>query len=145
VTRSSIRRSASSLPANTHIRRVPDTRLVPTAPRKKPGFETLAIHAGQEPEGLYGAVTVPIFQTSTYAQKAVGKHRGYDYARTGNPTRTALETALAALEGGFGAICFSSGMAAEANLLMLLQPGDHMVLGDDVYGGTYRLASRVLQ
>src|SRR6266540_4113968 len=108
-------------------------------------FETRAIHAGQEPEPAYRSVNVPIYQTSTYAQEAVGKHRGYDYARTGNPTRTALETALASVEGGLGAVCFSSGMAAEANLLTLLKPGDHMVLGDDVYGGTYRLASSVME
>jgi cystathionine beta-lyase/cystathionine gamma-synthase len=108
-------------------------------------FETRAIHAGQEPEPAYGSVNVPIYQTSTYAQEAVGKHRGYDYARTGNPTRTALETAMASLEGGHGAVSFASGMAAEANLLTLLSPGDHVVLGDDVYGGTYRLLSGVLQ
>ena len=107
-------------------------------------FETKAIHAGQEPEPAYGAVTVPIYQTSTYAQEAVGKHRGYDYARTGNPTRTALEQAIAALEDAAGALCFGSGMAAEATFLHLLEAGDHMVLGDDVYGGTYRLVARVL-
>jgi cystathionine gamma-synthase len=108
-------------------------------------FETKAIHAGQDPEPAYGAVNVPIYQTSTYAQEAVGKHRGYDYARTGNPTRTALEAAVAALEGGHGALAFSSGMAAEANVLTLLKPGDHLLLGDDVYGGTYRLAAGVLR
>ncbi|CAN5205727.1 cystathionine gamma-synthase [soil metagenome] len=107
-------------------------------------FETKAIHAGQEPEPTYGAVSVPIYQTSTYLQDAVGKHRGYEYARTGNPTRTALETALAALEGAPHALCFASGMAAEATFLYLLRPGDHVVLGDDVYGGTYRLLSKVL-
>src|SRR6266571_272693 len=107
-------------------------------------FETKAIHAGQEPEPAYGAVNVPVYQTSTYAQSAVGKHGGYDYARTGNPTRTALQVALAALEGGRGALSFSSGMAAEANFLYLLKPGDHVVMGDDVYGGTYRLVSNVL-
>src|SRR5712691_708065 len=107
-------------------------------------FETRAIHAGQDPEPAYGAVNVPIYQTSTYAQSAVGEHRGYDYARTGNPTRTALEQALASLEGGFGAVCFASGMAAEANLFYFLKPGDHVLIGDDVYGGTYRLVSRVL-
>ena len=107
-------------------------------------FETAAIHAGQEPEPAYGAVNVPIYQTSTYAQTAVGEFRGYDYARTGNPTRTALETAMAALEGGQGALCFASGMAAEATFFHLLKPGDHVVLGDDVYGGTYRLLSKVL-
>ena len=108
-------------------------------------FETRAIHAGQEPEPAYGAVNVPIYQTSTYAQDAVGEHKGYEYARTGNPTRTALETAVAALEEGYGALCFASGMAAEANLFYLLKPGDHVVMGDDVYGGTYRLVARVLQ
>jgi cystathionine gamma-synthase len=107
-------------------------------------FETKAIHVGQDPEPAYGSVNVPIYQTSTYVQEAVGKHAGYDYARTGNPTRTALEHALAALEGGAGALSFSSGMAAEATFFYLLKPGDHVVLGDDVYGGTYRLVSKVL-
>ena len=107
-------------------------------------FETKAIHAGQEPEPAYGSVNVPIYQTSTYAQEAVGKHKGYDYARTGNPTRTALQSALSALEEGYGALCFSSGMAAEATFFQLLQPGDHVIVGDDVYGGTYRLLARVL-
>ena len=107
-------------------------------------FETKAIHAGQEPEPAYGAVNVPIYQTSTYAQESVGEHKGYDYARTGNPTRTVLQDALAALEEGAGALCFSSGMAAEATFFYLLQPGDHIVVGDDVYGGTYRLVARVL-
>src|SRR5437773_12009739 len=105
-------------------------------------FETRAIHAGQEPEPAYGAVNVPIYQTSTYAQSAVGQSKGYDYARTGNPTRTALETALAALEEGSGALCYASGMAAESNLFYLLSPGDHVVLGDDVYGGSYLLGGR---
>jgi cystathionine gamma-synthase len=107
-------------------------------------FETKAIHEGQEPDPAYGAVSVPIYQTSTYAQAAVGDNKGYDYARTGNPTRTALETALAALEEGYGALCFASGMAAESTLFNLLKPGDHVVIADDVYGGTYRLVSRVL-
>ncbi len=107
-------------------------------------FETKAIHVGQDPEPAYGSVNVPIYQTSTYVQEAVGKHAGYDYARTANPTRTALETALAALEGGRGALAFASGMAAEAAFFYLLKPGDHVILGDDVYGGTYRLVSKVL-
>jgi cystathionine gamma-synthase len=107
-------------------------------------FETRAIHAGQDPEPVYGAVNVPIFQTSTYAQDAVGKPRAYDYARGGNPTREALQTVLASLEGGARALCYASGMAAEATLLLLLRPGDHVVLPDDVYGGTYRLLARVL-
>ncbi|HEY6959509.1 MAG TPA: cystathionine gamma-synthase [Candidatus Limnocylindria bacterium] len=106
------------------------------------GFETLAIHAGQEPEGLTGAVTVPIYQTSTFAQEAVGKNKGYEYARTGNPTRTALETCLAALEDGRWALAFSSGMAATDAIAHLLSSGDHVVMGDDVYGGTFRLFAR---
>jgi cystathionine gamma-synthase len=107
-------------------------------------FETRAIHAGQDPEPQYGAVNVPIFQTSTYAQPGVGKPHRYDYARGGNPTREALQSVLAALEGGTHAFSFASGMAAETTLLLLLRPGDHVVIGDDVYGGTYRLLSRVL-
>jgi cystathionine gamma-synthase len=107
-------------------------------------FETRAIHAGQDPEPAYGAVNVPIFQTSTYAQEAVGKPKAYDYARGGNPTREALQSVLASLEGGTRALCYASGMAAEATLLLLLRPGDHVVLPDDVYGGTYRLLARVL-
>jgi len=107
-------------------------------------FETKAIHAGQDPEPTYGAVIVPIYQTSTYAQAAVGEHTGYDYARTANPTRTALQDAIAALEEGIGALCFASGMAAESTFFYLLGPGDHVVVGDDVYGGTYRLLARVL-
>ncbi|MEX2457374.1 MAG: cystathionine gamma-synthase [Actinomycetota bacterium] len=107
-------------------------------------FRTKAIHAGQEPEPAYGSVNVPIYQTSTYAQEDVGKHKGYDYARTGNPTRTALESCLAALEEAAHGLAFASGMAATATLFSTLKPGDHVVLGDDVYGGTYRLLSKVL-
>ena len=107
-------------------------------------FETRAIHAGQDPEPQYGAVNVPIFQTSTYAQPGVGRPHRYDYARGGNPTREALQAVLASLEGGTAAFSFASGMAAETTLLLLLRPGDHVVLGDDVYGGTYRLLARVL-
>jgi cystathionine gamma-synthase len=107
-------------------------------------FETRAIHEGQEPDPAYGAVSVPIYQTSTYAQAAVGDHKGYDYARTGNPTRTALETVLAGLEEGHGGLCFASGMGAESTFFYLLGAGDHAVIADDVYGGTYRLVSRVL-
>ena len=113
------------------------------SPPRKPGFDTLAIHAGQEPDPTAGAVSVPIFQTSTYAQEAVGKHKGYDYARTGNPTRTALETCLAALEGGAWGLAFSSGMAASDAIAHLLESGDHVVMADDVYGGTYRLFAKV--
>jgi cystathionine gamma-synthase len=107
-------------------------------------LETLAIHAGQEPEGLFGSVIVPIYQTSTYAQDDVASPRRWDYARGGNPTREALEVALAALEGGERGFAFGSGMAAETSLLLTLRPGDHVVLADDVYGGTFRLLSRVL-
>lgn len=110
---------------------------------RKPGFETLAIHAGQAPEAQTGAVVVPIFQTSTFAQEAVGKHKGYEYARTGNPTRAALETCLAALEGGSWGLAFASGMAATDAIAHLLSSGDHVVMGDDVYGGTYRLFAKV--
>ena len=107
-------------------------------------FQTKAIHAGQDPEPGFGSVNVPIYQTSTYAQSGVGEHKGYDYARTGNPTRTALETCLAALEEGSHGLAFASGMAATATFCYTLRPGDHVVLADDVYGGTYRLLARVL-
>ncbi|MGI8697323.1 MAG: cystathionine gamma-synthase [Mycobacteriales bacterium] len=110
------------------------------------GFDTLAIHAGQEPDSRTGSVAVPIYQTSTFAQDAVGALReGYDYSRAGNPTRTALQTALAAVEGGTHALAFASGMAAEDALLRTIcQPGDHVVIPADAYGGTYRLFDRVL-
>ena len=115
------------------------------APGDAMRFETRAIHVGQDPEPGYGAVNVPIFQTSTYAQDGVGKPKRWDYARGGNPTRHALELVLADLEGGVHGLCFGSGMAAETTLLLArLRPGDHVVLGDDVYGGTYRLLARVL-
>src|SRR5215468_471060 len=109
------------------------------------GFETLAIHAGQEPDPATGAVVPPIFQTSTYAQDAVGSPRqGYEYSRTANPTREALQECLAALEGGRRALTFASGLAAEDTLLRTVcGPGDHVVIPDDAYGGTYRLFSRV--
>src|SRR5262245_49584982 len=111
------------------------------------GFETLAIHAGQAPEPRTGAVVTPIFQTSTYAQDAVGEPRqGYEYARTANPTRDALQECLAALEGGRAALAFASGMAAEDTLLRTVcRPGDHVVIPDDAYGGTYRLLARVAE
>ncbi len=107
-------------------------------------FETRAIHVGQDPDAEYGSVNVPIYQTSTYAQPAVGKPKAYDYARSGNPTREALQLVLASLEGGARALSFSSGLGATTTLLLTLSPGDHVVLGDDVYGGTYRLLARVL-
>ncbi len=107
------------------------------------GFETRAIHAGQDPEPASGAVTIPIYQTSTYAQSAVGVHKGYDYARTDNPTRTALQECLASLEGGRFGLAFASGMAAITTLMLYFKQGDHVVVADDVYGGTYRLFQRV--
>jgi cystathionine beta-lyase/cystathionine gamma-synthase len=113
--------------------------------KRTPGFATRAIHAGQKPDPATGAVAVPIYQTSTFAQDAIGKHRGYEYARTGNPTRAALETCIAALEGGAHGLAFASGMAAEAAVMQLLKPGDHTVAVDDLYGGSYRLFRRVLE
>jgi cystathionine gamma-synthase len=107
-------------------------------------FETRAIHVGQDPEPAYGAVTVPIYQTSTFAQESVGTHKGYEYSRTDNPTRTALQEVLASLEGARHGLAFSSGMGATATLFYLLRPGDHVVIPDDVYGGTYRLLAQVL-
>jgi cystathionine gamma-synthase len=114
-------------------------------PPEEMRFETKAIHVGQDPDAEYGAVNVPIYQTSTYAQPAVGKPKAWDYARSGNPTREALQQVLAALEGGKRALSFSSGLGAQTTLLLTLAPGDHVVLADDVYGGTYRLLSKVMQ
>ncbi|MDQ2872384.1 MAG: cystathionine gamma-synthase [Candidatus Eremiobacteraeota bacterium] len=107
-------------------------------------FSTKAIHAGQEADPTTGATIVPIYQTSTYTQDAVGVHKGFDYSRTINPTRVALETQLAALEGAEYGCAFSSGMAATSAVLNILSAGDHVVVTDDLYGGTYRLFSRVL-
>ncbi|MGK5520919.1 cystathionine gamma-synthase [Micromonospora sp. URMC 107] len=111
------------------------------------GFDTLAIHAGQDPEARTGAVIPPIYQTSTYAQDAVGAPRlGYEYSRSGNPTRDALQECLAALEGGPVGLAFASGLAAEDTLLRTVcKPGDHVVIPDDAYGGTYRLFARVAE
>ncbi len=110
------------------------------------GFETLAIHAGQDPDPTTGAVVVPIYQTSTYVQSEVGVHQGYEYSRSGNPTRSALETCLAALEGGRTGLAFASGLAAEDALLRTVTaPGAHVVVPDDAYGGTYRLFAKVLK
>jgi cystathionine gamma-synthase len=110
---------------------------------KRDGFATRAIHAGQDPDPVTGAVAVPIYQTSTFAQVGDNWQQPYKYARTANPTRTALETALAALDGGAHALAFASGLAAATTVLLSLAAGDHVVVGDDVYGGTYRLFSRV--
>jgi cystathionine beta-lyase/cystathionine gamma-synthase len=109
------------------------------------GFATRAIHVGQDADPTTGAVIVPIYQTSTYAQSEVGVHKGYDYSRTANPTRAALEACLASLDGGRYGLAFSSGMAAEDTVLHLLESGNHVVASDDVYGGTFRLFHRVLE
>ncbi len=109
------------------------------------GFSTDAIHAGQEPDPATGAVSVPIYQTSTYAQIELGRDKGFDYARSINPTRLALERSLAALEGGKSAYAFSSGMAAITTVMMLLKSGDHVVSSANTYGGTYRLFVHILQ
>ena len=108
------------------------------------GLATRAVHAGQEPEPLAGAVTTPIFQTSTYVQEALGRNKGFEYARTSNPTRQALERNVAALEGGMHGFAFGSGMGAIHATLTLLSAGDHVVSGENVYGGTYRLMDRVM-
>jgi cystathionine gamma-synthase len=108
-------------------------------------FETRAIHVGQEPDAATGALTTPIHQTSTFVQDAVGENKGYDYARVGNPTRTALQEALASLEGGDHGIAFSSGLGATTTLMHLMDPGQRMVLIADVYGGVYRMTSQVYE
>jgi cystathionine gamma-lyase/cystathionine beta-lyase/cystathionine gamma-lyase/homocysteine desulfhydrase len=108
-------------------------------------FSTDCIHAGQEPEPHTGAVTIPIYQTSTYVQPELGRSKGYEYARTKNPTRSALEACLAALEGGKHGHCFASGMSAEDTVFRMLKSGDHVVAGENMYGGSYRLFSRVLE
>jgi cystathionine beta-lyase/cystathionine gamma-synthase len=106
-------------------------------------FETRAIHVGQEPDPTTGATIVPIYQTSTYTQEGIGQHKGYEYSRTGNPTRTALEACLASLENAAHGLAFASGLAATSAVLNLLSSGDHVVAAEDLYGGTYRLFERV--
>ncbi|MGH9227066.1 MAG: cystathionine gamma-synthase [Acidimicrobiales bacterium] len=108
------------------------------------GFDTRAIHVGQPPDPTTGAVVTPIYATSTYAHEGVGKHKGYEYSRSQNPTRAALEQCLASLEGARYGSCFASGMAAEDAILRRLEPGQHLLLPHDAYGGTYRLLARVL-
>lgn len=108
------------------------------------GFSTIAIHAGNEPDTATGAVSVPIYQTSTYAQEALGKHKGFEYARTQNPTRSALEKNIAALEGAKFGFAFASGMSAIDAALKLVKGGDHVILGDNTYGGTFRLFNKIL-
>jgi cystathionine gamma-lyase/cystathionine beta-lyase/cystathionine gamma-lyase/homocysteine desulfhydrase len=111
---------------------------------KQPGFATRAIHTGQEPDPLTGAVTVPIYPTSTYVQQGIGEHKGYEYSRVSNPTRTRLEENLASLEGGLAAPVFASGMAAINAVASMLKSGDHVVCGNDLYGGVPRLFNQVL-
>ena len=108
-------------------------------------FETRAIHDGQEPDPASGAITTPIYQTSTYVQEAVGVHKGYDYARVANPTRTALQECIASLEGAAHGRAFSSGLGAATTLMHLLSPGDHVVAVNDVYGGIYRMFTQVYE
>jgi cystathionine beta-lyase/cystathionine gamma-synthase len=107
-------------------------------------FSTICLHAGQEPDPATGAIITPIYQTSTYVQDELGKHKGFEYGRTQNPTRLALENNLAAIEGGQAAFAFASGMAAIGAIATMLQPGDHVVVSENVYGGTFRLFDRVL-
>jgi len=107
-------------------------------------FETVAIHAGERPDASLGAISVPIYQTSSFAFEDVGKTRGYDYSRTANPTRKVLEDTIAQLEGGKAGFAFATGMAAETTVMHLLKAGDHVISGDDVYGGTYRLFQDVM-
>lgn len=111
---------------------------------KEPGFATRAIHCGQEPDPLTGAVTVPIYPTSTYVQQGIGENKGYEYSRVSNPTRTRLEENLCALEGGVAARVFASGMAAINAIVTMLKSGDHVVCGNDLYGGTPRLFNNVM-
>ncbi len=112
---------------------------------ERAGFATTCIHAGQEPDPSTGAIITPIFQTSTYVQEGLGRHKGYEYARTQNPTRAALEANVAALEAGRAGFAFASGMAAIAAVASLLQSGDHVIVTDNTYGGTFRLFERVLR
>ena len=109
------------------------------------GFSTTAIHAGNEPDPTTGAVSVPIYQTSTYAQEALGKNKGWEYARTQNPTRAALEKNIAALEGAKFGYAFASGMSAIDATLKLVKGGDHVLLGNNTYGGTFRLLNRIVE
>src|SRR5262245_519630 len=109
------------------------------------GFATRAIHAGQDPDPTTGATIVPIYATSTYTQAAPGDHKGYEYSRSGNPTRTALETCLASLEGGERGLAFASGLAATTAVFSILRPGDEVAAAADLYGGTFRLLDKVFK
>src|SRR5437868_1312532 len=117
----------------------------PRAYNRSVDFETRAIHEGQEPDPATGALTTPIYATSTYVQEAVGKHKGYDYSRVANPTRTALQNCLASLEGAEHGVAFSSGIGAVTTLMHLVNPGERVVLIADVYGGVYRMTSQVYE
>src|SRR3990170_2486355 len=117
------------------------TRIFETDLRQR--LATRAVHAGQQPDELTGAIMTPIYQTSTYVQPGLGRHKGFEYARTRNPTRDALERNLAALEGGAHGFAFASGLAATDAVLKLLQAGDHVICGENVYGGTHRLMTEV--
>jgi cystathionine gamma-synthase len=115
-----------------------------TADWQETAFETRAIHAGQDPDPATGAIITPIYQTSTFIQRAVGEHQGYDYARSDNPTRTALQEVMASLEGATWGLAYASGLAATQNVFYLLKPGDHVLLSDDAYGGTHRFIAKVM-
>ena len=127
--------------SHPHLLRPAMTRILPHDHEHR--FATRSVHAGQVPEPLAGAVMTPIYQTSTYVQEGLGQHKGYEYARTQNPTREALERNVAALEGGSHGFAFGSGLAALDTVLKLLRSGDHVVCGENVYGGTHRLMERV--
>src|SRR5438874_2578048 len=132
-------RSRSYLPLASVVERNPQMTHPAT------GFATRAIHAGQEPDPATGATIVPIYATSTSTQAGPGEHKGYEYSRSGNPTRTALEACLASLEGGERGLAFASGLAATTAVLSLLKPGDEVVAAADLYGGTFRLLERVFK
>src|SRR3954463_2419282 len=117
---------------------------MPTEPKDQ-GFSTRAIHAGQDADPATGATIVPIYATSTYTQAAPGEHKGYEYSRSGNPTRAALETCLAALEGGERGLAFASGLAATTAVFAQLKPGDEVAAAADLYGGTFRLLDKVFK
>src|ERR1700685_2449378 len=111
--------------------------------KKEAGFATKAVHAGQRPDPTTGAIMTPVYMTSTYVQEGPGVHKGFDYARTVHPTRLALEANIAALEGGAHGLCFSSGMAATSTIIEMLDSVDHVVSCNDLYGGTYRVFTKV--
>jgi cystathionine gamma-lyase len=137
-------RTTSAIDSGARVRHGPPMSQVrPNNDAPPHGFGTLAIHAGQPPEATTGAVMTPVFQTSTYAQSSPGVHKGYEYSRTDNPTRTAYQQCVAALEGAKHALAFSSGLAASDCIMHTLKPGDHVLCGDDVYGGTFRLFDKV--